>query len=90
MTEINSLNVLNLRKIDCIAPQFAKTKIVDGEWNILEIETWIQNKLKSRFYIHKYPTVGDGGKIKSTTLVGFEDHKELTYFMLACPFLRRL
>ena len=29
------------------------------------------------------------GNLKSTTFMAFEDQKELTYFMLACPHLRR-
>jgi hypothetical protein len=35
------------------------------------------------------PHVDQEGKLKSATFVAFEDHKELTYFMLACPHLRR-
>jgi hypothetical protein len=28
-------------------------------------------------------------KLKSSLIVAFEDHSEMTYFMLACPHLRR-
>ena len=33
--------------------------------------------------------VDKDGKLKTPTYVGFEEEKELTYFMLACPNLRR-
>jgi len=42
-----------------------------------------------RFYIKRQPGISQDGKLKTATYVGFEDHKELTYFMLACPHIRR-
>ena len=49
----------------------------------------IKTKLKGRFYLQKTPGIGTDSKVRSVTYLGFEDHKELTYFMLACPHLRR-
>jgi len=89
MIEINALDVLKERKVDTAFPQFSKMKISDGEWHLNDIESWITNKLKGRFYLQKIPNVGSDGKLKASAFVGFEDHKELTYFMLACPYLRR-
>jgi hypothetical protein len=89
MIEINALNVLSSRKIDEVAPHYAKMKIADNDWYGTDIENWIQNKLKGRFFLVKYPAINNEGKMKNCTFVGFEDHKELTYFMLACPHLRR-
>jgi hypothetical protein len=89
MIEINALDVLKERQVNCAFPQFSKTKLSEGEWNDNDIEVWIKNKLKGRFYVQKLPNVGTDGKLRSSTFVGFEDHKELTYFMLACPYLRR-
>lgn len=89
MIEINALDVLKERKVDTAFPQFSKMKLSEGEWHLSDIENWITNKLKGRFFLQKLPNVGADGKLKATTFVGFEDHKELTYFMLACPHLRR-
>lgn len=89
MIELNVLDVLNHRKIDCMPPQFSKIKIADNEWIDHNLEDWIKSKLKGRFYLNRTPGIGADGKIRSVTYVGFEDHKELTYFMLACPYLRR-
>jgi hypothetical protein len=33
--------------------------------------------------------VDQSGKMATSTFLGFEDQKELTYFILACPYLRR-
>jgi hypothetical protein len=89
MIEINALDILNQRKLNYVPPQFAKTKVGDTEWQVNDIEKWIQNTLKGRFYLCKYPGIQNDGKMKTSVIVGFEDHKELTYFMLACPHLRR-
>ena len=89
MIEINALAVLKKRKVDTMFPQFAKIKIADIDWQHDDIENWVKAKLAGRFYIQKSPSITSDGKLKSSTFVGFEDHRELTYFMLACPHLRR-
>jgi hypothetical protein len=53
------------------------------------LEEWVRFKLKGRYYITKQPSIDSGGNLKSNLFIGFEDSKELTYFMLACPHLRR-
>lgn len=89
MIELNALDVLNQRKVDFMPPQFSKMKVSETEWHEPSIEEWIKTKLKGRFYYQKNPGIGTDGRVKSSLYVGFEDHKELTYFMLACPHLRR-
>lgn len=89
MIELNALDVLNSRKLDCMPPQFSKIKVADGDWFDSSLEDWIKTKTKGRFYLNKSPGVGADGRVRPITYVGFEDHKELTYFMLACPYLRR-
>ena len=53
------------------------------------IQEWIKNKLKGRYAIARAPSLDNDGNLKTVTFVAFEDQKELTYFMLACPHLRR-
>ena len=89
MLELNALDVLNCRKIDFITPQFSKIKISEGDFFGNDLEDWIKTKLKGRFYLQRTPGVSTDGKVRSVIYLGFEDHKELTYFMLACPHLRR-
>ena len=40
-----------------------------------------------RYCINTYPSAKEN-TFKSATFVGFEEEKELTYFMLACPHLK--
>ena len=90
MFDLNPLNILNQRKVSTLPPHFGKVKIADdvGIFDN-ELETWINTKLKNRFCIVKYPSTNNNGQLKLSTFVGFEDQKELTYFMLACPHFRR-
>ncbi len=51
------------------------------------IKQWILANLAHRFfYNEKYQTLDDSQFIVKV-LVGFEDPKELSFFMLACPHL---
>jgi hypothetical protein len=89
MLKLNALDILHRRQLDAVAPNFAKIKLAEGDLFGTEVETWIKSKLAGRFYIKRQPSIAQDGKLKTATYVGFEDHKELTYFMLACPHIRR-
>jgi hypothetical protein len=89
MIEINPLEILKKRKVEIMPLHFSRTKIVDRDFFNENLETWIRSKLKGRFCIKKIPNIDVDGKLKTTTFVGFEKSSELTYFLLACPFLRR-
>lgn len=89
MIEMNPLEVLNIRKVDIVPPHFSKMKISERDvWNN-DLEDWIRSKLQGRYFVKKYPSIGDDGKLKNSTFVGFEIQSELTHFILACPHLRR-
>jgi hypothetical protein len=92
MKDYNPLDILGEREVKTMPPHFSKIKIfTENIWidDFHEIQDWIVNKLSGRFCIKKMPTIGSDSKIKSSHFVGFEDSKELTYFMLACPHIRR-
>jgi hypothetical protein len=90
MLELNALDVIDKRKLDFMAPHFAKIKISDKDYFSSEVESWIQVTLRGRYSIALLPNINQEGHLKLATYAAFEDQKELTYFMLACPFLRRL
>lgn len=91
MIELNPLDILNVRKMNRIPKYFSKIKLSDGSYvqDINEIESWIENRCRNRYSISKIPFVDSTGKIKECIFAGFEEEKELTYFMLACPYFRR-
>jgi hypothetical protein len=89
MIELNPLDVLKARKLDVMPRHFSKIKISDSERYDWNIQDWVLEKCNGRYCIVSYPGISSDDKFKSSTYVGFEQQKELTYFMLACPYLRR-
>lgn len=89
MFDLNPIDVLKERKVDFLPVHFSKIVILDNELFDGKIEEWIKVKLKGRYCIVRQPTVDQNGKLKTATFAAFEEQKELTYFMLACPHLRR-
>jgi hypothetical protein len=89
MFDLNPIDVLKQRKLKILPPHFSQFKLADVDFLIGEFEDWIGTKLKGRYCIVRSPNIDQDGRCKSSTFVAFEDQKELTYFMLACPYLRR-
>lgn len=88
MFDLNPLDVLKQRKLKTLPPHFSKIKVSESEL-FDGIEDWIKIKLKGRYCLVRYPNIDNSGSLKTSTVIGFEEQKELTYFMLACPILRR-
>lgn len=89
MIDLNPLDVLKKRKMSYLPVHFVTAKVSESSIWDASLETWVQNKLKGRYCITKVPSIDDKGKLKSITVLGLEDQKEMTYFMLACPYTRR-
>lgn len=89
MLDLNVLDVLDCRKMITAVPHFSKIMVNRVDWDSDKIEDWITSNLKGRFYLLDQPYITEEGKLKSARFAGFEDPKEITYFILACPHLRR-
>lgn len=88
MQDVNPLEVLNKRVVDFMPRHFVKTCI--GDVNSNETHKWIRQNLTGRFCVVSHPVIDQSsGRLKHMKFVGFEEPKELTYFMLACPYKRR-
>ena len=91
MLNLNPLDILGQREVSTLPPHFAKMQL-EG-WDFLmdenNIKQWIFHRLRGRFCIIKMPGYDSNDKLRSCTVVGFEDHKELTFFMLGCTYIRR-
>ena len=90
MFDLNPIDVLKQREVKTLPPHFSKIKIHEGTVFSNNMHDWIQTKLKGRFCIVRSPSIDQEGNLKSFFYVGFEDQKELTFFMLAYPNLRRI
>jgi len=89
MTDLNPLDILKSRELSTMPPHFSKVKVGSYDRVDPNLQNWINGKLTGRYSIFSYPTLDSEGKLSNSTYVGFENEKELTYFMLACPYLRR-
>lgn len=49
---------------------------------------WINLHQKGRFYVGKSIGINRQNAVENVIKVGFEDPKELSYFTLACPYLK--
>lgn len=89
MFDLNPIDVLKKREVANTPPHFKKVKISDSDFFDGNIKKWIKNKLKGRYFVTRMPAIDSDGKLRSSNFIGIEDEKEMTYFLLACPYLRR-
>lgn len=89
--EYNTLDLLNERQMKYLPIHFCSFQLDDGIIfsNKEQILNWIREKLVGRFAFLKSVGLDSNQKMKSSFVVGFEKPTELTYFIIACPYLRR-
>lgn len=87
MYDLNPLEVLKRREVKTLPPHFARCKLSDALFVEDDVTNWVRSKLKGRFCIVRTPLVSESGQLRSSTVIGFEEQQELTYFMLACPYI---
>ena len=88
MKKLNPLNVLNIRKVEFCPPYF-ETVTLNTRYNFLDaLKEWIQHHCTGRYYVGQTVSLNETDSIAIVVKVGFEEKKELSYFMLACPHLK--
>jgi hypothetical protein len=86
--EPNPLNVFEVRRVKAAAPHFEYVNI-PMKYNLEQsLINWIERNLKNRYYIGRNVSLDDNNKILQVITVGFEETKDMSYFMLACPYLK--
>jgi hypothetical protein len=84
----NPLNVLEMRRVRSAPPHFDYLTF-PLLYNIEEsVVKWIVQHLSNRFYVGRSIELDKNNKIVYVLKIGFEDSKEASYFMLACPILK--
>jgi len=89
LKEPNALNFFNARKSKTTVPYFEYIAI-PFTYNLEEsLNKWIMRNLKGRYFVGVTVDVTKNtNKVETLLKVGFEDSKEMSYFMLACPLLK--
>ena len=86
--KINPYEVFGVRKAE-FPPEHFEYAQIPLHYNLKDaLEKWIESHLKSRYYLGKTVSLDTENKMKYDLKIGFEDAKELSYFMLACPHLK--
>ena len=80
----NPLNVYKIRTLLVPPPHFEYC-VLPMTYNLKDaLGTWVSSNLKGRYYIGSALDNDNKPSLK----IGFEEPKELSYFMLACPLLK--
>lgn len=87
--EPNYLNFFEIRRAKVPPPWFDYINI-PLRYNMEQTLTkWIEENLKGRFYIGRSTQLSpETNSPESVCKIGFENQKELSYFTLACPYLK--
>jgi len=85
----NPNTLLGTRKLPII-PEYFETLCIEYKYNTIDaVERWITSNLKGRYAICKSVNISDStSKIETIVKIGFENQKEASYFLLACPILK--
>ena len=86
--KLNPLNVFEVRQVKSAPPHFEYVNL-PMKYNLEEsLVKWIRQHLKHRFYAGKNVSLDSENKLVQVLTVGFEETKDMSYFMLACPHLK--
>ena len=84
----NPLNVFEVRQVKSAPPHFEYVNL-PMKYNLEEsLIKWIKQNLKNRFYTGKNVSLDSDNKLTQVLTIGFEETKDMSYFMLACPHLK--
>jgi len=83
---INHLNLLSVRRINRVPPNFTKIYLKDF-LNFRELDRWIYLNLDGRYCIKK-STIVDENRVVFAVEVGLESPAEMSMLTLACPHLQ--
>ena len=84
----NPLNYFKVRRVEFAPPHF--TFFTVNQFmprQVIAITEWIEDNLSGRFYISQGITLDNTNTIVYNTRIGFESEQEVTFFILACPFI---
>ena len=79
--------MFNCRRVEYCPPYFEHNSFAVKYGRDKLIIEWILDNLSSRFYVGKTIELTSDQSFDTRIKVGFEDKKDMSYFVLACPFL---
>jgi hypothetical protein len=86
--EPNPLNVFEVRRVKSAPPHFDYINLPIKYNMEVSLTKWINKNCKHRFYLSRNVVLDTERKVINVITVGFEENKDMSYFMLACPHLK--
>lgn len=87
-TDPNPLDVLEAKQVKFLPPHF-ETVDIPLRYNLEKsLLNWLMKNIKNRFYIGKNIILDEENKLQKVFMVGFEETKDMSFFILACPYLK--
>lgn len=84
----NPLDLYGMRRVEFCPPHFESVNL-SRSYNMEQaICEWIEAKLVGRYFFGPNIVLDEDNSIVKTYTVGFENPKEMSYFTLACPYLK--
>lgn len=84
----NPLNLFDIRRAE-IPPPYFEYITADFTYNLdAAIVHWIEKNLKGRYFVGRSTGLDSDDRVNQILKIGFEEPKELSMFMLACPHLK--
>jgi len=88
LKEPNPLNLFNVRRLQIPAPFFDYTELKFA-YNLEDaLVQWIDKNCKGRYYVGKSLGTISDNTLEVCLKIGFEQPKETSYFIMACPLLK--
>jgi hypothetical protein len=80
----NPLNFLDLRRVQFPARHFHYTTLPKYSPGIVKsVDNWIYNNLNGRYYVGQAIDLDNTNTITYVTKIGFEQEKEISFFLLS-------
>jgi len=84
----NPLDALEVRRLE-FCPAYFEVYQIAMRYNLHQsIISWIDDNLSGRYYIGKNVLLDENQSMQAAVKIGFEKPKELSHFLLACPYLK--
>lgn len=84
----NPLNFFEIRRQEVPCPHFEYI-CIPVRYNLEQsLAKWITENLKGRYYLGKSIALDSNNQIENVIKIGFEEPREISYFTLACPYLK--
>ena len=87
-TRFTAHDYFDIRRLSYEPPHLATIDLPHTYNMETAISKWIDSNLKKRYFLKKAIGLTKSNKIETVLRAGFEDPKELSYFVLACPLLK--